>query len=57
MLHAHSSVEEFVGTRSLCALLEQQMCTAAPLYGMASALRWARQVADALAALHAQSPS
>lgn len=50
------SVEEFVGMRSLCSLLAEQMRTASPLYDMAWALRWAGHVAGALAALHAQSP-
>jgi serine/threonine protein kinase len=50
------SVEEFVGTRSLRRLLAEQMLSPTPLYDMRWALRWAVQVADALAALHGRSP-
>jgi len=50
------SVEEFVGTRSLRRLLAEQMRSPRQLYDMRWALRWAAQVADALAALHAQNP-
>lgn len=50
------SVEAFAGGRSLRALLSESCRSAAPLYDMASALRWGGQVAGALAALHELRP-
>jgi serine/threonine protein kinase len=50
-------VEEYVGARSLGRLLaEQGRARAKNLYSMRTALRWACEVASALAALHEQAP-
>eukprot|EP00879_Flechtneria_rotunda_P016495 GHRR01017262.1.p1 GENE.GHRR01017262.1~~GHRR01017262.1.p1 ORF type:complete len:686 (+),score=297.60 GHRR01017262.1:270-2327(+) len=50
-------VEEYVGTRTLRKLIGEQMrCRYLNLYSMQAAIRWATEVAAALAALHEQHP-
>lgn len=50
-------VEEYVGSRTLRSLVQEQMrAPQTPLYAVADALRWAQQLAQAMAYLHSRHP-